>query len=131
MEVQLSSCCKIVIGGLNQLKPKLWLEKLSNSGNWFPVDGPIYGGVGKSFANLDPISNHGTYRVKILTPYYNEGSCTNSPAKVELFYQNGQFIGHLGTHDNTPYGGTNIYYTNSVIVGPSNAADIEYTFAKQ
>jgi Secretion system C-terminal sorting domain len=124
-------CCRIA-GPLSTpavMLPKLWLEQLV-SGNWTTVGSPVYGGVGTAFTNL----THGTYRIKILTPYFNENICKKDAngnaikTRIRVYAVGGAFVGYLGTYDNTPFGGNVTYYTNQSIVGKTLASDSFYTF---
>ena len=68
-------CCRVVTLGFTQMHPKFWLEKQKDSGDWVEVGSPKVGGTGTAFMGLDPENDHGIYRVRILTPYYNENIC--------------------------------------------------------
>lgn len=109
--------------------PMLTLEKWVN-GAWVAVQGPVEGGVGFTFTNVAP----GKYRVKILTPYYSENKChvdnlgNISRSRISIINSLGQFIGYVGTYDNTPFGGNQTYYTNEVIVGAAQTSDIQWSY---
>jgi len=109
--------------------PLLSLEKWEN-GSWITVQGPVEGGTGFIFTNVAP----GKYRVKILTPYYSENTChvdklgNITKSRISLINLLGQFIGFVGTYDNTPFGGNQTYYTNEVYVGASQTSDIQWSY---
>jgi len=114
---------------VRQMLPMLTLEKWIN-GAWVAVQGPVEGGVGFSFTNVAP----GKYRVKILTPYYSENKChvdklgNITRSRISIINLLGQFIGFVGTYDNTPFGGNQTYYTNEVFVGASQSSDIQWSY---
>jgi hypothetical protein len=114
---------------VRQMLPLLTLEKWI-SGAWGAVQGPVEGGVGFTFTNVAP----GKYRVKILTPYYNENKChvdklgNITRSRISIINSLGQFIGYSGTYDNTPFGGNQTYYTNEVFVGAAQTSDIQWSY---
>lgn len=109
--------------------PLLTLEKWENN-SWIIAQGPVEGGAGYKFLNVSP----GRYRVKILTPYYDENNCDVDKlgnikrSRISMFNSIGQFIGYVGTYDNTPFGGNQTYYTNEVFVGAAQPSDIQWSY---
>ena len=123
-------CCIVAWTGIKQLLPQLELQKLDESGEWQRVAGPINDRL--SFDELDPVEDHGTYRVRVTTPYYKENGCNidgmPDRTRIEIYDLEGKFIGYQGTYDNFPYDGVEVYFTNEVIVGPVQESDIGYFF---
>ena len=124
-------CCAIGIWKIRPMPPKLFLQKKNNFGNWVTVSGPKYGFPPYIFEN---VNEKGMYRIKIITPYYDENSCcidfhgNITKKRIKLFNGNGQFIGYWGTYNNTPFGGNKTFFTNEVIVGHTTLADNSFTF---
>lgn len=123
-----NQCCKIAASAVKQMLPELTLQKLHASGAWVQASTPQTASV----FNLDPISDHGVYRVKIVTPYFRENECAAGsqpgggwePARTQIFNMFAQFQGMEGTYDNSPFPGNEAYYTNRVIVGPTVPSDL-------
>jgi hypothetical protein len=123
-----NECCKLVGLTPTPMLPLFTLQKLDASGAWVQASAP---GTASVF-NLDPIGDHGVYRVKIVTPYFKENECGagsqpgggGQPARIRIYHTNGQFLGWEGTYNNSPYPGNETYYTNRVIVGPTVPSDL-------
>lgn len=118
------ACCQVLLNPGTPVKPRIYLEQLQyGSGSWLEVEGPQTSTV---FNNLAK----GTYRVKVQNPDIAENACDTDKfgniikARTCLFNTSGQFIGYLGTWDNSPFGGTPPTYSNTVTVGVTDQSDI-------
>jgi|GEM_PF-501474 len=100
-----------------------------NTSNWDFVT-EVKGGAGTVFPNL----TQGKYRVLAMLPYYNENTCKTDAqgniirTRVQILSTLGQFLGYLGTHDNSPFGGNCFCYSNEALAGATTPSDISYTF---
>lgn len=121
------ACCRELPQNNYPTLHRLWLEKLQEDGSWLQVRGPQ---VNPAFNNVEK----GSYRVKCQVPAIAENICAKDEAgnvvksRICVFNTIGQFRGYWGTWDNSPFGGPQITYTNTVVVGATTASDISYTF---
>ncbi|MEQ8705733.1 MAG: T9SS type A sorting domain-containing protein [Phaeodactylibacter sp.] len=122
------ACCRSLPSPGTPSKPRIYLEQLQyGSGSWLEVEGPQTSTV---FNNLAK----GTYRIKVQNPDIAENACGTDKfgniirGRTCLFNDNGQFIGYLGTWDNSPFGGTPPTYSNTVTVGVTDQSDIAWNF---
>jgi type IX secretion system substrate protein len=104
------------------MQNKMYLDKLNpETGTWLNAAGPQYP-PNNTFSN---IQEHGTYRVRILTPLVITATyCLNG--YINVYSTNGQLVGYAGNYD---YGGeTGTFFSNQVVVGNTIPPDISYTF---
>jgi len=101
---------------------------LQDDGSWLQVAGPQFS---PTFSDLP----HDTYRAKVERPSIAENECGEDrfgniiKGRKCVFNTSGQFLGFVGTFDNTPFGNQfPIFTTNTVIVGETVDPDVSYTF---
>jgi len=132
VEVGDGECCIVFPwqGTMTLMLPKLRLERFNPSTNSWDFVIEVKGGAGQVFSNL----TQGRYRVLVILPYYNENTCKTDAqgniiqTRVQILNESSQFLGYLGTYDNSPFGGNCFCYSNEVLIGATTASDISYTF---
>ncbi len=107
------SCCRTITSG-QATTPKYYLEQ-KNGSNWTTIFGPQFNLI---FDNLEK----GTYRVRMNVPVVAYNICEGGEPII-LYNTSGQFIGWWGTWSED-------YFTNEVLVGPTDAADNNYHFTE-
>lgn len=123
-------CCLVLTSG-SFWQPILQLQKRDNMGDWVNY-GPsqVYNHL---FSNLD----QGWYRVEVTMPQIDSSCVTQLeiPPYTEynpylVYNTSGQFIGYRGTTfgNVVPFQPPIIYYSDPVLVGPTNSNDIDWEF---
>lgn len=108
---QVDNPCCVVMFSPHEATPIYYLQKKTDAGGWTEIAGPTFSPV---FENLEK----GTYRVRMLLPT-RDVTC-GTP--IEVYNLLGQFLGYKAMYPPPSY------YTNEVVVGPTDASDIGFTF---
>lgn len=132
VQVGEGECCIVLpwFADMNLMRPKLRLERFNPNTNSWDFVTEVRGDAGTIFPNL----TQGRYRVFVVLPYYNENTCKTDAqgnviqTRVQILSEQLQFLGYLGTYDNSPFGGNCFCYSNEVLVGATMPSDISYTF---
>ncbi len=132
VEVGAGECCIVFPSQetMTLMLPKLRLERFNPSTSTWDFVIEVKGGAGHVFSSLP----QGRYRVLVILPYYNENTCKTDAqgniiqTRVQILNALSQFLGYLGTYNNSPFGGNCFCYSNEVLVGATTASDISYTF---
>ena len=132
VQVGEGECCIVLpwFAEFNLMRPKLRLERFNPITNSWDFVAEVRGDAGTVFPNL----TKGRYRVFVVLPSYNENTCKTDAqgniiqTRVQILSEAGQFLGYLGTYNNSPFGGNCFCYSNEVLVGATTSSDISYTF---